>query len=101
LRSYGSVGALGGRPPSSTRKIRIRSKRGLVPWILNFKKNQAVLRCSKHIINQTKIKYIGIGMPEISGFLGVIIAMYYKDHPPPHFHAKYEGQTGVFTIADL
>jgi len=40
-------------------------------------------------------------MPEISRFLGVIIAMYYKDHPPPHFHAKYEGQTGVFTIADL
>jgi hypothetical protein len=27
--------------------------------------------------------------------------MYYKDHPPPLFHAKYEGQTGVFTIADL
>jgi hypothetical protein len=40
-------------------------------------------------------------MPEISRFLGVIIAMYYKDHPPPHFHAKYEAQTGVFTIADL
>ena len=40
-------------------------------------------------------------MPEISRFFGVIIAMYYKDHPPPHFHAKYEGQTGVFTIADL
>ena len=40
-------------------------------------------------------------MPEISRFLGVIIAMYYKDHPPPHFHAKYEDQTGVFTIADL
>ena len=34
-------------------------------------------------------------MPEISRFLGVIIAMYYKDHPPPYFHAKYEGQTGV------
>ena len=27
--------------------------------------------------------------------------MYYKDHPPPHFHAKYQDQTGVFTIADL
>jgi len=40
-------------------------------------------------------------MPEISRFLGVIIAMYYKDHPPPYFHVKYEGQTGVFTIADL
>jgi hypothetical protein len=40
-------------------------------------------------------------MPEISRFLGIVIAMYYKDHPPPHFHAKYGGQTGVFSIAEL
>jgi hypothetical protein len=40
-------------------------------------------------------------MPEISRFLGIIILMYYKEHQPPHFHAKYGGQTGVFSIADL
>ncbi len=40
-------------------------------------------------------------MPEISRFLGIVIAMYYKEHQPPHFHAKYGGQTGVFSIADL
>ncbi len=28
-------------------------------------------------------------MPEISRFLGIVIAMYYRDHPPPHFHAHY------------
>ncbi len=28
-------------------------------------------------------------MPIISRFLGVIIAMYWDDHSPPHFHAKY------------
>jgi len=28
-------------------------------------------------------------MPEISRFLGIVIAMYYKEHAPPHFHAKY------------
>ncbi|MBI3097830.1 MAG: DUF4160 domain-containing protein [Planctomycetes bacterium] len=28
-------------------------------------------------------------MPEISRFLGIVIAMYYRDHPPPHFHALY------------
>ena len=28
-------------------------------------------------------------MPEISRFLGIVIAMYYRDHPPPHFHAIY------------
>jgi len=28
-------------------------------------------------------------MPEISRFLGIVIAMYYDDHAPAHFHAKY------------
>ena len=28
-------------------------------------------------------------MPELSRFFGIIIAMYYNDHVPPHFHAKY------------
>src|SRR5437016_3089071 len=28
-------------------------------------------------------------MPEVSRFLGIVIAMYYRDHPPPHFHAEY------------
>ena len=33
-------------------------------------------------------------MPEISRFLGIVIYMYYKDHPPAHFHAEY----GDYTI---
>jgi len=40
-------------------------------------------------------------MPEISRFYGIVIAIYYRDHPPPHFHAKYGGQTGVFSIENL
>jgi hypothetical protein len=28
-------------------------------------------------------------VPELSRFFGIIIAMYYNDHAPPHFHAKY------------
>lgn len=28
-------------------------------------------------------------MPEISRFLGIVIAMYYNDHAPPHFHARF------------
>lgn len=31
----------------------------------------------------------GIAVPELSRFFGIIIAMYYNDHSPPHFHAKY------------
>ena len=30
-------------------------------------------------------------MPIISRFLGILIAMYWDDHNPPHFHAKYGG----------
>jgi hypothetical protein len=28
-------------------------------------------------------------VPEISRFLGIVIAMYYRDHAPSHFHALY------------
>ncbi len=40
-------------------------------------------------------------MPEISRFFGIVIAIYYKEHGVPHFHAKYGQQTGVFSIEDL
>jgi len=26
-------------------------------------------------------------VPRISAFYGIVIAMYYRDHAPPHFHA--------------
>jgi hypothetical protein len=42
-----------------------------------------------------------LSMPEISRFFGIIIAMYYKEHTPPHFHAKYAGQRAAFVISDL
>ena len=28
-------------------------------------------------------------MPEISRFFGIIVRMFYDDHPPPHIHARY------------
>ena len=28
-------------------------------------------------------------MPEISRFLGIIIMMQWRDHNPPHIHARY------------
>ncbi|NCP16258.1 DUF4160 domain-containing protein, partial [bacterium] len=37
-------------------------------------------------------------MPEISRFFGIIITMYYSDHQPPHFHARYSGQKAQVTI---
>jgi hypothetical protein len=37
-------------------------------------------------------------MPVISRFFGIIIYMYWKDHAPPHFHAKYGDQEVVIDI---
>ncbi len=37
-------------------------------------------------------------MPRISQFFGVVIYMYYNDHPPPHFHAEYGEFEAVYTI---
>ncbi len=37
-------------------------------------------------------------MPEISRFFGIIIAMYYSDHEPPHFHVRYGEQKAIVSI---
>ena len=28
-------------------------------------------------------------MPTVSTFYGILIRMFFNDHPPPHFHARY------------
>ena len=40
-------------------------------------------------------------MPEISRFLGIIIAMYYNDHSPLHFHARYGDAKAEIEIQSL
>ena len=43
-------------------------------------------------------------MPRISAFYGIVIAMYYRDHHPPHFHAIYgefEAQIVIETLEPL
>ena len=37
-------------------------------------------------------------MPEISRFFGIVIAMYYRDHEPPHFHVRYAGRAATVGI---
>ncbi|MBI4668381.1 MAG: DUF4160 domain-containing protein [Elusimicrobia bacterium] len=37
-------------------------------------------------------------MPVISRFFGIVIALYWDDHLPPHFHAKYGGEEAVVDI---
>ncbi len=40
-------------------------------------------------------------MPEISRFLGIIITMYFSEHNPPHFHARYGEHRGEIAIQSL
>jgi len=40
-------------------------------------------------------------VPEISRFFGIIIAMYYQDHNPPHFHVRYNEYKASVSIEDL
>jgi hypothetical protein len=37
-------------------------------------------------------------MPELCRFFGIVISMYYDDHAPPHFHAKYGSERAQFSI---
>jgi hypothetical protein len=43
----------------------------------------------------------GLPLPEISRFFGIIVAMFYSDHPPPHFHVRYGSRRAVVDIATL
>lgn len=40
-------------------------------------------------------------MPEICRFFGIVITMFYNDHSPPHFHARYGGQRALVAIDAL
>jgi hypothetical protein len=40
-------------------------------------------------------------VPEISRFFGIIVTMYYNDHPPPHFHVRYGQQKAIIDISSL
>ena len=37
-------------------------------------------------------------MPIVSRFFGIVIAFYWEDHLPPHFHAKYSGDEAVIDV---
>jgi hypothetical protein len=43
---------------------------------------------------------LAFNVPVISVFFGIMIRMYFDDHPPPHFHASYQGFEAFVRIAD-
>ena len=40
-------------------------------------------------------------MPEISRFFGIAVAMFYREHGPPHFHATYGEHHVIVEIESL
>ena len=40
-------------------------------------------------------------MPEVSRFYGIVVQIFYSDHAPPHFHAKYAGREILVSIQDM
>jgi hypothetical protein len=40
-------------------------------------------------------------MPTISTFYGILIRMFFNDHSPPHFHARYAEFEATIDIATL
>lgn len=37
-------------------------------------------------------------MPTISRFYGIVVFINYRDHAPPHFHARYDAQEVTIEI---
>jgi hypothetical protein len=40
-------------------------------------------------------------MPTISVFYGIVIQMFWREHPPPHFHALYGEYEATIDLRDL
>jgi len=40
-------------------------------------------------------------MPTLSRFLGIVVTMYWHDHQPPHFHARYAEHEAVIRVDTL
>jgi hypothetical protein len=40
-------------------------------------------------------------MPEIARFYGIVIKIFFGDHPPPHFHAVYGEFLALFDMETL
>jgi len=39
-----------------------------------------------------------LSVPELSRFYGMVIAMFYNDHAPPHFHVRYGQQKATIAL---
>jgi hypothetical protein len=78
-----------------------------VDWLAReFLSSLLILRGSAHVVGCPVVEArLGAarrrsrqdqGVPTISRFMGIVIAMFFDDHGPPHFHARHaEGSAKV------
>jgi hypothetical protein len=70
-----------------------RSRRGLSP--LQLREHALALRGNGFVRQRF------CTMPELCRFLGLVVTMYFNDHNPPHFHARYEDSRAIIAIDPL
>ena len=46
-------------------------------------------RRSRSAVEDGRAAKYRIAVPELSRFLGIVIGIFPREHPPPHFHAAY------------
>ena len=44
---------------------------------------------------------VPLDMPEIGRYLGIRVFIRYRDHPPPHFHVRYGGDSAIIAIETM
>ncbi|MHC5823481.1 MAG: DUF4160 domain-containing protein, partial [Nostoc sp.] len=44
---------------------------------------------------------LNVAMPEVARFYGIVIKVFFGDHPPPHFHAIYGEYNALVSIESL
>ena len=53
-----------------------------------------------HLVEALTARYLRLELlPTISAFYGIVIAMFFNDHDPPHFHARYAEYRARIAIA--
>jgi hypothetical protein len=40
-------------------------------------------------------------VPKFAEFEGIVVGLYFRDHPPAHFHARYQDHKAVIEIEAL
>jgi hypothetical protein len=56
---------------------------------------------SQNSLYNLRPKEMRVVMPKICEFFGIFIFMYYEDHNPPHFHARYGEYEALIQITPL